>query len=479
MIIPFGEYKPDLLEFGDHCLDATGVFPTQGGYRSVYGSEQIAAATIGDTTKGVFCAKSFTGAAKNFVATDSNLYTFTSSTATNVSKSASAYSTSSAYWEFTKFSNSVLAVNGSATGDVIQQYEIDTATTFTDVAGAPNASTIATVKDFVVVGNTWDSTDGRRPGRVRWSAIGDHTSWTVSAVTQADYNDLPSGEVQAVRGGEYGVVVTDNSVWRMSYVGSPIVFQFDEVLPGIGTTNPASVVRADSYVFMWASDGFRVITDGSGSQRIGKGRVDKLAQTLFTDATNVKGIVDPYETRVYWGRSAGGLWLCYDWSIDRWSRMNATSSLYFGGGIESLGCAFGLGGVGDAEESIAMFKSLPSAGTLYTFGYSASTTQAATIKSAFRELTPNRHTMVTRLRPIASGGDGTRSNVSVATRNDLNEVSGAELAYTETFNNGTGTFTCRASGRYHSFESISGGPTSIIYEIGGVQVDAALPRGFR
>lgn len=479
MFIPVGDYRPDAGDFGGHDENADGVFPMSTGYVTAPPLVALTTPDIATKCVGGFSARSHNGTDRNFFAGTSNLFTFTSATSTNVSKSAGAYSTPT-FWEFTRFGNHVLGVNGaqSATdGDPIQQFELDSATTFTDVTGAPNAAHIGTIKDFVVVGNTWDATDNFQRSRVRWCAVGDHTSWTVSATTQADFNDLPFGTVQRIVGGEYGLVITESSVWRMSYVGSPLVFQFDEVLPGIGTESPASVVRADNYVFMWATDGFRAIINGAETKAIGKERVDRTAKANFTVPSLVFGAVDPRATRVYWMNSnQGGLVLCYDWTLDRWSQMNATST------FSSIEYFFPTRGIESTNsEEITVSRGTGSKGDLHSFGaYSGSTRQPVTIRSAFKELTPGQYSTVTRVLPVVgkSSFGGTSVGINIYSRKDMGKIAADEATYTETLHEGTAAFTLRSHGRYHAFEFSLNGSHTTAHEYQGFDWEGA-PRGKR
>jgi hypothetical protein len=103
----------------------------------------------------------------------------------------------------------------------------------------PKARHIAVVRDFVVLGNVDDGT--ARPNRVAWSAINNSADWAVSASTQSDIQDLQGdgGWVQKVVGGEYGLVFQERAVWKMTYIGSPVIFQFDLIERSRGALPPS------------------------------------------------------------------------------------------------------------------------------------------------------------------------------------------------------------------------------------------------
>lgn len=111
---------------------------------------------------------------------------------------------------------------------------------------------------------------------MQWSAINNATSWTADPATLADFQDLPGdgGWIQKVVGGDYGVIIQERAVFRMDFVGSPLIFQFNQVLRNIGTPIPNSVVSYRDLVFFLSEDGFYVF-DGSQAHPIGENRVDR------------------------------------------------------------------------------------------------------------------------------------------------------------------------------------------------------------
>ena len=123
-------------------------------------------------------------------------------------------------WKFEQFGSVVLACNEN---NKIQAWTIGISTSFADAAAtAPIAKDIAIVRDFVFAGNI---NLGSNPDKVQWSDINDETDWVSGATSQSDYQIIADGgNVQAITGGEFGVIFLEKSVVRASYVGSPIVF---------------------------------------------------------------------------------------------------------------------------------------------------------------------------------------------------------------------------------------------------------------
>lgn len=183
-----------------------------------------------------------------------------------------------------------------------------------------------------MLGNIDDGTS--RPNRVRWSALGDPSDWTVSADTQADFQDLfadqqGGGRVQDIKGGEYATIFMEYSIFRGTYVGSPLVFQFDEVLPGVGTPCKNSVTQEGRLIHFLSQDGFVELLDGTQPKYIGKNKIDDYFFNDF-DASYPERVIaasDPISAKVFWiypgtGNTSGrpNKILIYDWVNQKWSR---------------------------------------------------------------------------------------------------------------------------------------------------------------
>ena len=73
---------------------------------------------------------------------------------------------------------------------------------------------MAVVKDFVVFGNTWDTTTNI-PLQVKWSGINDETSWTPSGTTLSDEALLKNGvQIQRIIGGSSALVFCETTIYR-------------------------------------------------------------------------------------------------------------------------------------------------------------------------------------------------------------------------------------------------------------------------
>ena len=254
------------------------------------------------------------GVVHNYAGSQTKLYersgiTWTDKSRTNPPSGGDDYSLPSAHnWSFMRFYNlsdgtmNMCAANGSTkiqeqtsfSGDFNDIVPDSGVTGNTDAT--PALRYIAPVGDFMVGG--WLSTN---QSLVKWSGIGNHRVWT-PGVEQSDEQTLQrGGQITQVVGGEYGVIFCEHSIYRMIYVGSPIVFQFDEVAPGRGTTAPGSVAQYGDQVFFIDSDGFYVF-NGSQAVSIGSNRMnDTFLEDYDSEFANrVVSAIDTAKALVWW-----------------------------------------------------------------------------------------------------------------------------------------------------------------------------------
>jgi hypothetical protein len=225
-------------------------------------------------------------------------------------------------WRFTQFGNVIIAANG---GNRLQGFNLNSSSTFQDLASdAPQSRYITIVRDFVVSGYVNSSTV--YPSRVQWSALGDESSWTNSATTQADFQDIPDGgSVVGVTGGEFGLVFMDRSIHRMSYIGSPLVFQFDNISRNLGCFEANSIVQYGGTSFFLSDDGFYAC-DGQQVLPIGNEKVNRY---FFADVDQgildkMSAAVDPERKLVVWAYASNDSatpdkLLIYNYQTNKWT----------------------------------------------------------------------------------------------------------------------------------------------------------------
>jgi len=361
--------------------------------------------------------------------------------------SATTYSGTSG-WKFTQFGNSLIAANESNT---MQYIDVMSGTTFANLAvDAPKAKFVTVVRDFVVSGY-----QTANKNRVQWSGINNEATWTTSAVTQADFQDLPDGGfVQGITGGEFGIVLLERSIVRMSYVGTPLIFQFDNIARNRGCFEPNSVIQWQGITYFLGDDGFYAC-DGQNLKNIGAEKVNRYFFNSLkeSDLGNMSAAIDPINNLVVWGypsvdtdyrvliyHIATGRWSYADSSATRVAPVSTPSITLegldtFSASIDALGVSLDsrtwLGGklllLGLKGSKLITFTGAP---------------KTATIETSDIE-TDSNQSMVTMIKPIVDNGTG---SASVASRLQLNQAVSFPTVSAANSENRIGT---RSYGRYH------------------------------
>ena len=356
-------------------------------------------------------------------------------------------------WRFTQFGNVIVAANG---GNRLQGYNLDTSSTFQDLASdAPASRYVTVVRDFVVSGYI----GSEYPNRVQWSALGDESSWANSATTQADFQDIPDGgSVVGVTGGEFGLVFLDRAIHRMSYAGSPLVFQFDNISRNLGCYEANSIIQYGGTSFFLASDGFYAC-DGQQIIPIGNEKVNRY---FYNDAEesllNLMSVaVDPFRKLIIWSYASTSSavpdkLLIFNFQTNKWSsgttsvsRVASSSSPAFTlegldvfGTLEQISSSFDdrvwLGGkmqfAGVKNAKIITFSGAP---------------MTATIETGDIEV-PGTTSAITIAKPIVDNGSG---NVALFSRRLLNQqvVFGSQVVA-----DSENRVSIRGVGRYHRLQ---------------------------
>ena len=261
---------------------------------------------------------------------DSFTVTTTSATTTGnvqISHTVNGFSTpANNIFRFTKFGSLVIGTNFSQR---LQYLDADGGNSFKNISDdAPVAKFITVVRDFVVVAHLQESSV-TKPFKVQWSGINDESTWTTSQTTQSDYQELADGgHIKGIRGGEYGLILMEKAIYRMSYIGTPFVFQFDNISRGKGCVAEGSICQYDGLTFFLSDDGFYVC-DGQQVVPIGAEKVDRF---FFNDAdldlTTMSAAADPVRKLVIWNyknKFAVRKMMVYNVVTKKWSQLDATA----------------------------------------------------------------------------------------------------------------------------------------------------------
>jgi hypothetical protein len=374
-------------------------------------------------------------------------------------------------WRFTQFGNVLIAANG---GNRLQGYNLNNSTTFQDLAAdAPQSRYITVVRDFVVSAYVNSSTV--YPYRVQWSALGDESNWANSATTQADFQDIPDGgSIVGVTGGEFGLVFMDRSIHRMSYVGSPLVFQFDNISRNLGCYEANSIVQYGGTSFFLSDDGFYAC-DGQqlipiGNEKVNRyfyGDVDEGSLSLMSAA------VDPFRKLVIWAYASQSSatvdkLLIYNYQTGKWTSGTTDASRVASSSTPSFDLE-GMDVFGNLEQIQSSFDDRVWLGGKMQFAGVKNTkivtftgaNNTAIIETGDIEM-PGTTSAITMAKPIVDGGSG---SVALVSRRLLSEqvVFGSQTAA-----DAENRVSIRGIGRYHRLQLT---PTGQWTNAVGIDVD--------
>lgn len=309
-MLEFGEYKPDLPPLlNDGLTRAEGVLAQEIGYVPIPSLSTVTETPLDNRPQGIFTARDPTavGTSYIFIGTQDKLYQLDGIAWLDVS--GAVYTTDpTERWNFIQWGNEVIATNFN---DVIQVKTLGGGN-FTALGGSPpKARYIASVDNFVVIGNINDS-GTYYPLRVQWSGYNVNNSWATSSITQAGFLDLTNngGWIQGIVGGDYGIIFQEFAITRMSYIGSPLIWQFDLLEQDRGAYAPGAIQPIGDNIAYLAQDGFFVF-DGRQSIPIGDGKIDRsffatsgpiALNRLYID--RISSCIYPNELIICWSYSS-------------------------------------------------------------------------------------------------------------------------------------------------------------------------------
>jgi hypothetical protein len=481
-MIEFGDLQADLPSYQNSgALVVDNVLPLAKGYKSLAGFQALSGTGLNNAAVGLFTSFSASGST-NYAGDRSKLYQMDSSLVFQDKSKAGGYNNSITenardFWAFTQFGSNIIATNFA---DNIQKFTEGTSSAFSDLV-ALKAKYIAVIRDFVVAGYTNESGTVYNQ-RVKWSGLNDSSTWTPSQATQSGFQDIVGshGNIQAIVGGESaGVIFMEKAIYRMSYVGVPLVFQFDKIADNIGAFAPKSVASYGNMVFFLAQDGFYKLTGGQQLTPIGNGKVDNF---FFDDlSSNLDGItsaVDPNNSIVVWSYRGSGATgttnnklLIYNYAVDKWSTGSGQDLEFIASAsqeafttLESLDV---LGDLDNLPKSLDSYfykegiVGLAGFNSANKFGKFIANSLSATVDTTEFEGAKGKRSTLIECRPIVDGTTNTTVTVTPITRQSQLDTTSTGSAVNT---NDTGTCPLRSTSRYHrirvsvngNFDTMSG-----------------------
>jgi hypothetical protein len=443
---------PDQPGITGSLTDAKNCVSQSFGYGPFPQAVAFSAAAAENLTS-LFAGKQPDGVTKLFAAGRTKIFTVSGVGA--VTQVNTGYTTSAnERFRFTQFGDVVIATDNSSK---LQAWTLGTSTAFADLAAAaPVAKYVTVVRDFVVTANTFESAK-QEQYRVRWSGINDETTWTPSATNQADFQDLADGgQIMGIRGGEFGLVLLERGIHRMSYIGSPLIFQFDNISRNKGCMVSGSVAQYQGLTFFLSDDGFYAC-DGQQLIPIGAEKVDRwfLDDVSENDYPSMSAAVDPVRKLILWNyksKDGSRKLIMYNFNTKKWTYGDAGTDFI----SDASSASSTLEEVDSLSASIdALATPLDSilfAGGKYFLGGTLATkviTYTGTPMTAriqTGDIEAGGQSVVTLARPQVDQGSAT---VAVASRRLLSENVTFGTAVAASDDN---RVSLRGSGKYHRIE---------------------------
>jgi len=314
--ISFKEWLPDQPSILDSVSEANNVIPLAVGY-GPFKSPVNYSGAASEELNNCFAAK-LDNDVFIFSGGSTKLFRVDNTDLSLVDESKAGGYTGTNRWQFLQFGSLAIASNGS---EKIQSFDVGSSTAFADVSSdAPIAKYITVVRDFVVAANIGGGTS---PNKVQWSGINDPNTWTATATSQSDYQIIPDGgDITGITGGEFGIVFLEKTIVRMSYIGSPLIFQFDTISRNVGCIEGNSIAQYAGTSYFLSDDGFYA-TNGQTLTGIGAEKVDRyfFNNANIGDIDTISAAVDPERNLVIWNYanvSGGRSLLIYNFETQKW-----------------------------------------------------------------------------------------------------------------------------------------------------------------
>jgi hypothetical protein len=435
MRLMFGPYEPDKPEFSQEGLEiADSVYPSPNGYRPIPSFEGFTDA-LAATFQGGSSFTASDGTIQLLAGTATNLYTYS----TDLAWSSIIGSLTAGRWYFTQFNDHAIATYGGTPVDI----DLIAGTAAALTGSPPNADICTTVRDFVVLG---------KENTITWSGFEDRTEWTADTNQSGTQDMLSGGPITGLAGGEYGLIFQRFRIVRMTYVGIPTIWQFDEISTNVGSAAPNSIAQAGKLVFFLSHRGF-TMTDGNDVTPIGAERIDRTFLGTYTkqDIDDFMfAAIDPLNHIVKW-IMPGKAWI-YNWQLDQWSTETwdiraAFTGFTAGKTLEELDAIYP--SMDDMTPSLDDPRFLGGVPQLFVVNASdeIGTMIGSNLKASFQlpnlEIVQGRETRISNVRPLTDATDGV--TVTLASRARLGDV-----GVTQNFATlqDSGDMDCRVSGRY-------------------------------
>jgi len=323
-------YAPDIDQTVEGVItDCSAFIPTEKGMQAAPSAQSTGVAALAAACYGAGAVRKLDNSVRVIAGSATKLYELSSTTWTDVTRAVGGNYALGAdnFWRLAQFGDTTLAV---AKTDTLQY---SSSGAFANVTGAPKASIVETVAGFVFLFDTNEASFGDSPNRWWCAAQNSYTDWTPSITTQCASGLLVSAPGRIYAGKKFGdqiVVYKERAMYIGTYVGTPQIWNFQQVPGEAGCNSQEAVVNIGSaenpvHIFMGADNFWRF--DGARPVPIG----DPLRKTIYAEldsayANRIKSLHDRVNARVYFYYpslgSNGALTKCvvYHYRTNVWGR---------------------------------------------------------------------------------------------------------------------------------------------------------------
>lgn len=468
-LIPAAEWLPDQAPYQNPgSPNVMNVIPSALSYRPFKAFAIYSTNAINARARGMWYGRAIDGSARVFTASATDAYTLSGTEWKEVTRASGGdYAIdSSAMASFVQFGDLLVMVNGT---DDPQKFTlsdvVDGSVKFVALGGSPPVGEfVNVVGDFLVM-----SKIAGAKNRVQWSGINNAESWATSATTMADQQDLPDGgNIRGFVGGVFGVVLQDDAIRRMDFVGPPEIFKFTQIAANVGCTIQGSVASYGNRCFFVHRTGFYMLVNGEQLTPIGTQKVDRTFwETVDQNNINrVSSAIDP-QNKLYLisfpgpDASAGTpntIW-AYEWEIGRWSPIEPGSHEIISTGSQQGSIdidsaddfaddidAVGAPSLDSEVYAGAVVPLLAAFNTSHELMFANGANLEATVDTTEMQISPGKKSFVRHARPVVAG-TSTTVTLALGYRNNTTDV----VSYTSASTPETSTGLCnfRSKARYH------------------------------
>lgn len=270
---PFIGFAPDLDATGAGVLtDCINTIPTDVGMQGAPSAVDAVTGlgALAAQCRGSAVLMNTSGTRRHFAGTQTDMYELSGTAWADVSRTANYTGSTESRWLFDQFGNVALATND------VEKIQWSTSGVFQDVTAAPIARIMFTTDNFVFAADYNHTAAGDVPDGWWCSAYQDYSSWTADVTTQATSGRLigSGGAITAGwRLGPYAVLYKTTNIFLGSYVGSPVVWQWERVPGDAGCIGPEALTDiGGTHIFLgednfWRFDGTRPVPIGDQIKR--------------------------------------------------------------------------------------------------------------------------------------------------------------------------------------------------------------------